>query len=324
MSGDENAAGGCRDQLDAEYDAYYATVLLSVGLKDAFGPDERCSFKVAEPTMRTSASRDVQPDAIFQCDNDTKGIVCEIKSSLPRDEGDALRDLEEQIGKYAEIETGWSTDTGRIREHSVLLLVPKADAGRARALMRRRGWGGAVAAAPNLCLGHWEEAKATGRKAHDVIRLGRDRGSTGCRYFDSRLSGRIEVPVAGTHAGYEKRMFVRADPPDLYMLAMLYQNILPSLAGDDGCITVSVDDLKGGLDEYYASWSGLRGEQGQVRIRWITRALKALRKMKLAKKLGDGRYRIDTLPHKKNIKKFLLDKMCNGSASAIQTDLDDF
>ena len=78
------AAGRYRESHNRDYDDYYATVLLSVGLKDAFGDGEPCSFKVSEPTMYTAASRKVNPDAIFQCDGDTRGVVCEIKSSLPR------------------------------------------------------------------------------------------------------------------------------------------------------------------------------------------------------------------------------------------------
>ena len=322
MSGDGSPTESCRELRNAEYDAYYFTVVVSVGLKDAFGTDRRCSFKVNEPTMYTTASKEVHPDAIFQCDNDTKGIVCEIKSSLPHSQKQMLHGLREQIGKYAEIETGWKTNSGKIREHSILLLVRKVDAERARALMQGNT-SGASAVVTNICLGHWEEAKIKGRRTRDVIRLGLDSGSTGCKYFDRRLTACIDVPMTGTYAEYERRMFVRAPPPDLYMLAMLYQNILPTIAGNRGYITVTVEDIKGRLDDYYTSWSGLRGEQSQVRTRWIKRALRTLCQMKLARELHDGRYRIDALPRQKNIKDFLLDKMCSGNMSVVQTTLDD-
>lgn len=108
------------------------------------------------------------------------------------------------------------------------------------------------------------------------------------------------------------------------MLTMIYQDILSEFAGDDGYITVSVEDLKNKLAEYYASWSGLQGEQSQIRHRWVVHALDTLHKIKLAKRLRDDRYRIDPLPRKKDLKDFLLDKMCSGSASTVQTGLDDF
>ena len=51
MSGSvQSAAERCRELRAAEYDSYYHTVLLSVGLMDAFGGDGPCIFKVSEPT----------------------------------------------------------------------------------------------------------------------------------------------------------------------------------------------------------------------------------------------------------------------------------
>ena len=51
MSGSvQSEAERCRELRAAEYDSYYHTVLLSVGLKDAFGDDGPCIFKVREPT----------------------------------------------------------------------------------------------------------------------------------------------------------------------------------------------------------------------------------------------------------------------------------
>ena len=69
----------CRKVRTAEYDAHYSTVLVSVGLKDAFRDDGPCAFKASEPKMRTSPLRPACPDVIFQCDEGRKGIVCKIK-----------------------------------------------------------------------------------------------------------------------------------------------------------------------------------------------------------------------------------------------------
>ena len=310
MSGSaRSAADRCRELRTAEYDAYYYTVRLSAGLKDAFGDDGPCSFKVSEPTMRTAGGIKVHPDAIFQCDGDTRGVVCEIKSSLPRDRRLLRRDLGEQIGKYGEIEGGWMTVTGRIAEHSVLLLVRRADAKRARDLVHEGAGSGSVPA-DNLCLGYWEPVEAGEHGAGGVLRIVREEGSTGCDYIDNRLDGGIEVHMVSMMPGYENRTFVKADPPDLYMLTMLYQRVLPGLAGDDGYVTVSIDELKGRVAEYYASWSGLPGEQSQIRPRWVRHALGTLCRIGLAKRLPDGGYRIAPPPRRKSVIDFLLDRLC--------------
>ena len=144
-----------------------------------------------------------------------------------------LRDLREQMGKYAEIEEGWMADTGRIEKHSVLLLVRRADAGRARDLMRGDA-GGESITAEHFYLGSWEALKADGTGAADTMRLGLKEGSTGCERLGGGLDGKIELPLDKAPLGYEKRRFVKATPPDLYMLAMLYQSVLPGLAGGGG------------------------------------------------------------------------------------------
>lgn len=53
---DTSSYDRCRRQRVAEYDAYYSTVLVTVGLKDMFTDDEPCTFKVSEPRMITSSS----------------------------------------------------------------------------------------------------------------------------------------------------------------------------------------------------------------------------------------------------------------------------
>ena len=301
----------CRELRIAEYDAYYYTVRLSAGLKDAFGGDGPCSFKVSEPTMRTAGGKEVHPDAIFQCDGDTRGVVCEIKTSLPRDRRLLRRDLGEQIGKYAEIESGWMTGTGRIAEHSVLLLVRRADAKRARDLIYE-DVGGKLVLTERLCLVHWDLTGAREHSAGYTIHIVREEGSTDCEYIDSRLDRGITVPLLGMMDEYENRKFVKADPPDLYMLEVLYQRVLPGLAGDDGYVTVSIDRLMARISEYYASWSGLPGEQSQIRPRWVRHALGTLCRMGLAKRLPDGGYRIAPPPRRKSIIDFLLDRLCGG------------
>lgn len=116
----------------AEYDAYYGTVLVSAGLKDAFRDDEPCAFKASEPKMRTSPHHPARPDAVFQCDEDRKGIVCEIKSSPPVDGKHVIKDIGDKIDKYSGIEGGWMTKSGKAAEHSILLLVNRVDAKKLR------------------------------------------------------------------------------------------------------------------------------------------------------------------------------------------------
>ena len=316
----------CREAYRAVYDAYYSTVHVSVGLKDMFGGGGPCTLKVNEPKMARASSAPVCPDAIFQCDGDSKGIVCEIKSSIPANDGLAIRDIGDQIDRYSEIETGWKTKNGRIAEHSILLLVNRDDVERLRRLLagRRRPAAGAGPGV-KICLADWAQTTAPQPNAEEIILIRHHWGSTGCQYVDERLHDDITISLDATIDRYENRKFVKADPPPLYMIVMLYHDIFPTIAADGGDIEVSLEELTEKLTQYYASWSGIENEQSQIRRRWVKRALDMLYKIGLAKKLrGDSRYRIKSALRQKNLKEFIIGRLCDASASASQSRMEDF
>ena len=311
----------CRRQHAAEYDAYYSTVLVSVGLKDMFTDDEPCTFKVSEPKMTTSSSTPVCPDVIFQCDRDRKGIVCEIKSSLPADDEHVVKDVGEQINKYSKIEGGWMTESGKIPEHSILLLVNRVDVKRLRRLLEEdpRLTAG-VDSGVGICLSYWLQTRPPKSSMGDIILISRESGSTGCRYVDKKLDNDITIPLVSTVGRYEERKFVKSDPPDIYLIDVLYRDVFPSIAAEGDDIEVSLEYLTGVLAQYYASWSGVENEQGQVRPRWIKHALETLCKIGLATKISGGsRYKIKPALRQKNLKEFLLDKLCGADATPSQS-----
>ena len=126
----------CRDKNQTEFDSYYQTVIMAVGLKHIFNNNEPCVFKVNEPTMHHSTNS-VTPDAIFQCDNDKSGIICEIKTSLPASEEYLLRDMKDQIEKYSDIQKGWKTKTGTIDDFSILLFLHRTDSKKFQSLLEK-------------------------------------------------------------------------------------------------------------------------------------------------------------------------------------------
>lgn len=322
---DTSSYDRCRRQRVAEYDAYYSTVLVTVGLKDMFTDDEPCTFKVSEPRMITSSSP-ACPDVIFQCDRDRKGIVCEIKSSLPADDEHVVKDVGEQINKYSRIEDGWMTESGKIPEHSILLLVNRVDVKRLRRLLEldRRLTAG-VDPGVEICLLYWLQTRPPKAGMGDIILISRELGSTGCRYVDEKLDNDITIPLVSTVGKYEERRFVKSDPPDLYLLDVLYRDVFPSIAADGDDIEVSLVSLGEILAQYYASWSGIENEQGQVRPRWIKHAMDTMCRIGLAKKLSGGsHYKIKLVLREKNLKEFLLDKLCGADDASSQSRLGDF
>lgn len=311
----------CRDQNRNEFDAYYQTVMMSVGLSDIFNPSEPCVFKVNEPSMHHSTNT-VTPDAIFQCDNDQKGIVCEIKTSLPANDEHLLKDMKDQIEKYSDIKKGWKTGNGKIKDHSILLFLHRTDSKKFDSKLKKWLENGDIKTDKKICIADWQSIRPFKAGAKDITLLSYRSGTTGCKYFDKKLNDDISLDTDSLSLKYETRKFVKSAPPDLYIMTILYQDVFPVFANDDEEFNVSVDELMETLTDYYASWSGLEGEQTQIRKRWITGAMDKFVKIKIAEKTREKSYsyRIKwskNLP--KDVTKYLLSKLC-GKEEEITTD----
>ena len=311
----------CRDKAQTEFDSYYQTVIISVGLKHIFDSNEPCTFKVNEPSMKTNFNT-VTPDAIFQCDNDTKGIVCEIKTSLPENEEHLLKDMKDQIEKYSKIVSGWKTENGTIDQYSILLVIHRTESKKLDKLVKQWIKNGDIVTNKNICISDWQSIRPFKIAAKDTILLSHRSGTTKCNYFDKRLQEDIKIDADSLVLEYENRKFVKSTPPNLYVMTILYQNIFPIFANDDDEFTVTIDDLMKPLTEYYTSWSGLEGEQSQIRRSWVNSAMDEFSRIQVAEKTGKKNFSY-TIKWSKNLPKdvtgYLLDKLC-GKDENIVTD----
>lgn len=314
----------CRDAKQNEFDAYYQTVTISVGLKHLFASSEPCVFKVNEPSMKTSDNT-VTPDAIFQCDNDTVGIVCEIKTALPSDEAILLKDMKEQLEKYSKIENGWKTPSTKIKTHSILLFIHRSDAKRLEKLLKKWIAEKKIDIKTNVCIADWQSIRQLKAKASDEILFSHRYGTTACNFFDRKLKDDVTINVDDLAVEYEERKFVKADPPDLYLMTMLFQDIFPRFSINEGnTINMTIDQLMKYLTEYYTSWSGLEGEQSQIRRRWVIKIMDKFCSIKLAEKVvgKDHEYKVKWSSNtSKNRKEYLLDKLCGKEKSQITSGI---
>jgi len=311
----------CRDRNQTEFDSYYQTVVMSVGLKHIFNDNEPCVFKVNEPSMYNSTNL-VTPDAIFQCDNDKKGIVCEIKTSLPASEEYLLKDMKDQIEKYSDIKKGWKTKSGTIDNHSILLFLHRTDSKKFRSLLDKWISSGDIVTDKKICIADWQSIRPFKVGSKDTTLLSHRSGTTGCDYFDQKLKDDIELVTDELFLEYETRKFVKSAPPDLYIMTILYQDVFSTFANNEDEFIVSIDQLMKMLTDYYTSWSGLEGEQTQIRKRWIIRAMDKFVEIKIAEKILEKSfsYKIKWSKHlPKDINEYLLTKLC-GKGEEIRID----
>ena len=311
----------CREKNNVEYDAYYRTVIMSVGLKHIFNENEPCTFKINEPTMHTSNNL-VTPDAIFQCDNNRKGIVCEIKTSLPDNEQYLLGNMKDQIEKYSDIKSGWETKSGTIDEYAILLLLHRTDSKTMDSYLQQWLQSKDIVINKQICVAEWQSIRQLKVMSKDEILISHRSGTTGCTYFDDKLKKDIKLDETRIALDYERQKFVKADPPDLYLMTILYQHIFSVLANDKDHFVVTIDDLMQMLTEYYMSWSGLDGEKTQIRRRWINKAMAQFSRIGISQKIPEQPNAYDIKWSKrvpKDVQEYLLTKLC-GKERKIITD----
>ena len=307
----------CREMHLCSFDHYYQTVLMSLGLKHIFSDNEPCNFIANEPTMhRTNNNQEATPDAIFQCDNNAKGVVCEIKTSLSTSEENLLRDLKPQIEKYSDIKNGWKTKTKTINDYAILLLIPKTNSTNLKNYLPSWLRDERINTNKKICVADWESVQQFQNNNEETTKINYCAGTTGCNFFDQRLKKGIQLNESNTFLEYERTKFVKSEPPELYVLTMLYQHIFPSISADFNEFEVTVEDIMRFVMDYYVGFSDEDSNRSQIRKKWIIRAMDILCTTKLSRKLADqpGKYIVRWPPQRqKNIKEYLLTKLCKNT-----------
>ena len=224
-----------------------------------------------------------------------------------------LQDMKDQIEKYSDIQSGWKTESRTINQYAILLLLHRNDSKKINKLLQRWCKSGDIVTSKKICIAEWQHNHPLKVPSRDEILISHRSGTTECDYFDQKLHEDVKLDEMQLITDYETQKFVKSDPPDLYTMTILYHNLFSTLSADRDEFTVTIDELMKKLAEYYTSWSGLEGEQTQIRRRWIIRAMDKFSEIGVAKKHTEQQntYKIrwsKRIP--KNIKEYLLDKMC--------------
>ena len=112
----------CKEERLTDYERYYETVLLTIGLRDYLNNNAKtCRFVSAEPRFHDNEGNEITPDIVFQY-TEPQGALCEVKASLPFPDGYLLEKLK-RLEKYSRQTIGWDTPTKTVENHDILLFV---------------------------------------------------------------------------------------------------------------------------------------------------------------------------------------------------------
>lgn len=297
-----------------------------MGLKDYFIPNNtQCRFISAEPMFREiNSDKKIYPDIVFQCNDDSFGVICEIKTSLPESDEYLKNDLK-QLENYSGKIMGWDTSDCSIKDHGILLLCHAQDSD--RVVKKIDSWlkEGTLKITKKIAIAEWSMMRGF-RDPRDIFLLKFKYGTSGCKLLDDELNKNIAFDAEELTIKYNVCRFTRKEPPVDYIMAELWSSVFPAIDNTGNDFNCNIDDILEITYEYFIPWSNIKGQYSQVRKRWVQKAMKAFCELNLADLVDEkiGEYKIYYGKHiPKNITDYFIEKMCQKYLPIGKT-LDDF
>ena len=293
MPGDKAA------QVRAKIDAYVFAVQAVLALEKIFAETLQAQARQG-PKMETSTGAEVTPDMTFEvAEGRFAGYraVNEIKSQYPP-RGRARRRLIRQLQQYDDIESGWSLPANLAgpcrRKYDLVLTVPAGHASDYVVNLPKDFRTGGVAITRRLCiLGFEREARAAGDRFRTMI----VHGHLSVSEIEERLA---EGSVLEAYEFLDELggiKFYDSEPPALYTMSILWSYVFPNMIHD----AKRRDLFRGKIVKVRAEAKRVHKPASRfsppsnpqcIKASWVTTALDELVGVKLAKKIGAGRYEI--------------------------------
>ena len=241
---------------------------------------------------KISPSTDVTPDCTIQC-NSSQGIVAEAKLGLPRNSDHWEGDFE-QLLKYDDELAGWWNSGETIYRHDIVALVPIERAvlftDNLQTFLQSNGY---ELERKTSVVGFF---KKSGVK--DFIGLKKEWGSLSDSKLGSELRKTKLIAFDKILVEYRDRKFVDSEPPLVYLLQIIWDNIFTVYAARErtdnpsGSTTfkVTVDQVAEEIRQNYGFPSTGDRSPEIPKKRWVTKALSTLVEFGMAKRIRQDHY----------------------------------
>ena len=303
----------CKEERKSEFDRYYQTVMLTLGVKTYIdGHAKDCRFSSAESRFFVeNSSSEIRPDIILQYGN-RRGILCEVKTSFPSDDVHLLQSLK-QIEKYSQNVVGWDSADRKVDDHDIILFCYIIDSERVSSKIQEWLGNGSLNISKSLCVCEWGTLVSP-KIGRDIILIRKRFGNINCEELNNMLQNSIIIDQEMLTVEYEKCKFTRRDPPVEYTMSELWVNVFPAINAEPEDFETVVEEVFKIAREYYISWAHIEGEFTQIRKRWIKRALDSFCEIGLAEQISEDseRYRIFRSKQiQKDLMEYIIESLCN-------------
>jgi len=265
-----------------DYSKYSDTVAICFAVHNFLTKNPQIAkFIGIEKDLKNTADHTVTPDIVGSYENDKKGLLFEIKWSLPFDEELLKKEIKE-LEKYLVPCIPWGKTPVDPETQDLVLICHIDDVQRTIEMIKLY-----VTENPNSLLGKdgfsvWSwtitPPKQGGRK--EEMRLFPVYGKTHNNEIEKLICqpGGILFPEDVLTYLRFSYTFIKEKPPLQYLMTVLIQNILPSFqsSSEKESHDIHVDMIYERSKTFFPSWHSYSEETIQVKRKWIREALEGL------------------------------------------------
>lgn len=274
-----------------EYRKYADTVAVSYAVYNLFTKNpEIANFVGIEHKLKNIENTDIRPDIVVTYENDQKGMIFELKWSLPLDDELLEREIR-GLRRYAISCSNWRKPSDNVDFHDLVLICHIDDAQRTVDIIKRISNESNCDFLKKEGFAVWSWTITAPKKGQrkEELRLFPVYGKTRNRKVETliRKPGGILFPEDVLTFLRFSFTFVREKPPVQYTMTVLVQNIFPSFQQKPyrDYYKIHTDLIYERAKIFFPSWHEFDAKTIQIKRGWIREALGKLLEINLCEKM---------------------------------------
>jgi len=273
-----------------DYRKYSDTVAVCCAVYNLFSKNaDLAKFVGIEHSLQNSDGATVTPDIAATFDNDKKGLVLELKWSLPSDEKLLEKEIKE-LGKYAVPCSHWRKSADKVDSQDLVLVCHIDDAQRVADMIRSlsKDEEQSYLAKEGFAVWSWSITPPKKGERKEELRLFSVYGKTRNQKIEELISqpGGILFPEEVLTFLRFTFTFIKEKPPLQYTMTIMIQNILSTFqrSSERESYDLHVDMIYERAKSFFPSWHEYDTTTIQIKRKWIGEALEKLCELGLCDK----------------------------------------
>lgn len=234
-----------------------------------------------EIKLKNKKGNEIEPDLIALYDNETKGFLFEMKSSLP-DDPQKLQSEIVELKKYFLKYTNWHNSTGQVNEQDLILICHIDDAKKVVNMVNMLSNKPELTflSSNHFLICSWSITPSKDGQREEELRIFKIYGKTSNVYFEELLDepGGILIPQSLLRFVRFTFFFIKEKPKVQYTMTILIQHILSSFPEDPGenSCEVDTDTIYNRSEIFFPSWRHYDERTKQLKRQWLREALNTM------------------------------------------------